>query len=172
MRPGQFSLGPKDVEECASSILHDNIKLQANGWKCRANVLWHVVLYAAERIGSLAAACGRLKDAPGDDAVRKSLVAGLPSIGVLGRRLNGALLDCVPAHVRRRGRKRQARLAIDLTLIPYHGRPHRHEREVFRGQAQSGTTHHSLVACQARLQTTLFMPTPRAIWCIVARDSR
>ena len=38
-------------------------------------------------------------------------------------------------------RKHLQRLAIDLTLIPYHGRPFRDLTEVYRGQAQSGTSH-------------------------------
>jgi putative transposase len=32
-------------------------------------------------------------------------------------------------------------LAIDLTLIPYHGRPFRDLDEIYRGQAKSGTSH-------------------------------
>jgi len=37
--------------------------------------------------------------------------------------------------------KRAYTLAIDLTLIPYHGQPQQDEREVARGAAKSGTTH-------------------------------
>jgi hypothetical protein len=33
------------------------------------------------------------------------------------------------------------RLAIDLTSIPYHGEPFRHESEVYRSQAKQGTSH-------------------------------
>jgi hypothetical protein len=32
-------------------------------------------------------------------------------------------------------------LAIDLTLIPYHGEPFRDLSEIYRGQAQDGTSH-------------------------------
>ena len=38
-------------------------------------------------------------------------------------------------------RKHPQRLAIDLTLIPYHGRPFRDLDEVYRGQAKDGTSH-------------------------------
>ena len=32
-------------------------------------------------------------------------------------------------------------MALDLTLIPYHGRPFRDLDEIYRGQAKSGTSH-------------------------------
>lgn len=37
--------------------------------------------------------------------------------------------------------KRRVRLAVDLTLVPYHGKPKKREREVYRGPAKSGTSH-------------------------------
>ena len=38
-------------------------------------------------------------------------------------------------------KSRRWRMAIDLTLIPYHGEPCRDVNEVYRGEAKSGTTH-------------------------------
>jgi putative transposase len=38
-------------------------------------------------------------------------------------------------------RRRPQRLAIDLTLIPYHGEPFRAEAEVYRSLARDGTSH-------------------------------
>jgi hypothetical protein len=38
-------------------------------------------------------------------------------------------------------RRRRQRLAIDLTLIPYHGEPFRDPAEVYRGLAKDGTSH-------------------------------
>ncbi len=32
-------------------------------------------------------------------------------------------------------------MAIDLTLIPYHGQPLHDVQEIYRGQAKSGTSH-------------------------------
>jgi hypothetical protein len=33
------------------------------------------------------------------------------------------------------------RLALDLTLLPYHGQPYQDADELYRGQVKSGTTH-------------------------------
>lgn len=36
--------------------------------------------------------------------------------------------------------ERPLKIAVDYTLIPYHGKPKREEGEVVRGQPKSGTT--------------------------------
>jgi hypothetical protein len=55
----------------------------------------------------------------------------------LQRRLNAALAGHLPKALCRR----RLRLAIDLTLIPYHGEPFRDLDEVYRAQAKDGTSH-------------------------------
>jgi putative transposase len=66
-----------------------------------------------------------------------ALLATLPQISELQRRLNRALQGDLPKALRRR---RQL-LAVDLTLLPYHGEPQKNTNEVYRGQAKSGTSH-------------------------------
>jgi len=99
--------------------------------------LWTVLCYAACRIISLAAACASLRDAPSDSAAHDALLATLPNFAELQRRLNRALQGDLPHALRRR---RQP-LAIDLTLIPYHGQPLHHADEIYRSKAKSGTSH-------------------------------
>jgi putative transposase len=96
-----------------------------------------VLFYAAARIVSRAAACAALRDAPSDSAMHAALLATLPDVAELQRRLTRALQGDLPRALRRR---RQP-LALDLILIPYHGEPLKDANEVYRGQAQSGTTH-------------------------------
>jgi hypothetical protein len=96
-----------------------------------------LLLAAAARITSLSDACGRLRDAPSDETARKALLATLPDYAELQRQLNAALAGHLPKALRRH----LQRLAIDLTLIPYHGEPFRDLGEVYRGQAKDGTSH-------------------------------
>jgi DDE family transposase len=146
MRSTHFTLGPRDVEACASSVLQEAIDLKDRGRKCQASVIWSILLYAAARITSVHDACKCLKQVPKDDAVRAALVAGLPPIDELERRLNDGLQQCLPRRWLRKNRR--WRLAIDLTLIPYHGEPCRDVNEVYRGEAKSGTTHfHAYATC-------------------------
>jgi hypothetical protein len=147
MRPRKCTLRPQDLEECATRILLENVKLKDAGYKCVATVVLHIVFYAACCMISICDACRRLKNGPGDDAVLRALAKGLPGVAELTRRLNQALLDCLPGRAFRRLRGR-VRMVIDLTLIPYHGRPFRRKREIYRGEAKSGTTHfHAYATC-------------------------
>jgi putative transposase len=100
-------------------------------------VLLTVLFYAAARITSLAAACKALLQAPSYQATHDALLATLPDIHELQRRLNRALQGDLPKAVRR---KRQP-IAIDLHLIPYHGEHLHQADEVYRSKAKSGTSH-------------------------------
>lgn len=137
MHTTYFTVAPGDVQAHAQFVLHHHLRLKDHGPKCTADVLWTVLLYAAARIASLAAACVALRDAPSDTAAHDALLAGLPAFAELQRRLNRALHGDLPRCLRRR---RQP-LALDLTLIPYHGQPMHHASEIYRSQAKSGTTH-------------------------------
>jgi Transposase DDE domain len=136
MRPPQYTLTPTDVHAQAAWVLDKQLRLQDHGPKCRAYVLWTVLFYAASRMVSLAA-CGGLRDAPSDTAAHDALLATLPAMAELQRRLNRALQGDLPHALR----QRRQPLAVDLTLIPYHGQPLRDLSEIFRSQAKSGTSH-------------------------------
>ena len=137
MRTTQSTATPGAVQARTQMVLQTHLRLKDHGWKCKAGVLWTVLVYAAARITSLAAACAALRDAPSDTAAHDAFLAGLPTFAELQRRLNRALQGDLPKVLRRH---RQP-LALDLTLLPYHGQ-HLHEaQEVYRGQPRSGTTH-------------------------------
>jgi hypothetical protein len=137
MRQNYYPLTPAKVQAHAQGVLQKHLRLQDHGPKCRASILWALLLYAAARIVSVAAACAALRSSPSDTAVHDALLAGLPEFAELQRRLNRALQGDLPNALRR---KRQP-MAIDLVLIPYHGLHLHQPDEVYRGQAKSGTTH-------------------------------
>jgi hypothetical protein len=137
MRHRQYTLTPRHVHAHATFLLQKHVRLRDHGPKSRAWVLWTVLFYAASRITSLAAACAALCDAPSDTAAHDALLTTLPNGVELQRRLNRALQGDLPHALRRR---RQP-LAVDLTLLPYHGQPLKDLSEIFRSQAKSGTSH-------------------------------
>ncbi len=137
MRQTQYTLTPRHVHAQATYLIQKHVRLRDHGPKCRAGMLWTVLCYAASRITSLAAACATLRDAPSDTAVHEALLATLPKSVELQRRLNRALQGDLPHALRRR---RQP-VAVDLTLLPYHGKPLCDLSEIFRSQAKSGTSH-------------------------------
>jgi Transposase DDE domain len=82
-----------------------------------------------------------------------ALAGALPGRQELERRLNRALAAGLP---RALVGTRQP-LACDLTLRPYHGRPLRDEREVYRGRAKGGTSHfHAYATCYLALRGRRF----------------
>lgn len=137
MRQDQYTITPRDMHHHTAQLCQRHLRLQDHGPKCTALTLLTVLFYAAARLISRAAACASLRDAPCDSAMHAALMATLPETHELQRRLNRALQGDLPKALRR---KRQP-LAIDLILIPYHGEPLKDAREVYRGQAKSGTTH-------------------------------
>jgi Transposase DDE domain len=137
MRPSHSTITRHTVHAYAESVCQKHIRLADHGRKCKAGILWALLFWAASRISSLAAACASLRNAPSDTAAHDALLATLPGITELSRRLNRALVGDLPQALRRR---RQP-LAIDLKLVPYHGQPLHDPKEVYRSKARDGTSH-------------------------------
>jgi Transposase DDE domain len=137
MRLPHQILDRKRVYRLAAAHLQTHLQFRDYKKKTSAQVLWSLLLAAAARITSLSDTCQRLSDAPSDETAREALWATLPDYAELQRRLNAALAGHLPKALR----KHHQKLAIDLTLIPYHGRPFRDRAEIYRGQAKSGTSH-------------------------------
>jgi len=133
----QFTIKAASVYYHARCLLQDHLGLTDFSRTCTAAHLLAVVFAATARLTSLFAAGLRLAGAPCAETLRQALLASLPTLRELEERLN----DALAAHLPRRLRRRQQRLAADLTLTPYHGRYHLDPREIVRGQAKSGTTH-------------------------------
>src|SRR3712207_9528418 len=137
MRPPHRILHRNRVHRLATDHLQAHLQFRDYKRKTPARTLWALLLAAAARITSLSDTCDRLRDSPSDETARKALLATLPDYAALQRQLNAALAGHLPKALRRRLQM----LAIDLTLIPYHGQPFRDLSEIYRGQAKSGTSH-------------------------------
>ncbi len=137
MRPPHRTLNRYQVQRSATRHLQAHVPLHDYKRKVTAPTLWAVLLVAAAAVTSIHAACGRLDGLASEETIRKALYASIPEFAELQRQLNRALAGRLPKALRRRPQ----RLAIDLTLIPYHGAPFRDPAEVYRGLAKDGTSH-------------------------------
>jgi len=137
MRRPHHILDRQQVYRRAAEHLQTHLQFRDSKKKTSAQLLWSLLLAAAARITSLSDTCQRLRDAPSDETARQALLATLPDYAELQRRLNAAPAGHLPKALH----KHRQKLAIDLTLIPYHGRPFRDLAEIYRGQAKSGTSH-------------------------------
>ena len=132
-----YILTKDEVHGYANHWLESALRLEYQGTKCTGSTVISILLIAAARVVSIFAVCRDLADAPSDQTIRDALEKSLPPITELERRLNQALATDLPRVLRRKARI----IAIDLTLIPYHGEPHQSEEEIYRSSPKSGTTH-------------------------------
>jgi hypothetical protein len=137
MRPPYSTLTPTHIYDYAATLLEPYLQWHDYGPKCTVKTLLQVLFYAAGHLCSVFAACSQLRTAPSDQAVRDALTALCPDPAPLEQRLNRLFAAQIPKGLR----KRTQRVAIDLTLVPYHGQPHQRLEEIYRSQAKSGTTH-------------------------------
>ena len=135
--PQQYIITKNEVHGYANHWIGSALKLKYEGTKCTASTLLQILLVAASRTVSIFAACRDLADAPTDQTIRNALAASLPEIAELQRRLNLSLATDLPKALYRKSR----RVAIDLVLIPYHGKPLQDEKEIYRSQPKCGTSH-------------------------------
>lgn len=140
-----YILTKNEVHGYANYWLTLGLKLEYQGRKCTGGTVIQILLIAAARAVSVFAACRDLADAPCDQTIRNALDESLPKMGELERRLNLTLATNLPKALGRKARM----IAIDLTLIPYHGQPFKDEKEVYRSNPKSGTTHFHAYATAA-----------------------
>jgi hypothetical protein len=137
MRRSHSTITRHDVHRLVLDRLTTHLRLPDHRRRAPAAVVLQVVLAAAARLCSIAAAVRHLATAPSDQTVRTALAGGLPERWELERRLNRALAADPPRSL---AGTRQP-LALDLTLRPYHGEPLHEPAEVYRSRARSGTSH-------------------------------
>ncbi len=140
-----YIITKKEVYGYSENWLSTALRLDYEGRKCTTSVLFRILLIAAGRVVSVFAACQDLADAPCSRTVYNALLATLPDIQELEKRLNHSLCHELPKALLRKSRI----LAIDLTLIPYHGKPARDIKEIFRSKPKSGTSHFHAYATAA-----------------------
>lgn len=133
----QYIITGDQVHGHAFDWLSTALRLDYKGTKCTSVTVLQVLLMAASRMVSIFAACRDLAAAPCDQTIRNALASTLPEIAELERRLNQSLATKLPGALFRKSRK----IAIDLTLIPYHGQPLRDKKEIYRSKPKSGTSH-------------------------------
>ncbi len=134
--PHHRTLDRDQVHRLAAEHLQAHLQFKDYKRKTSAPVLWSLLLAAAARITSLSDACQRLRDAPSDETAA-FLASSAQLAAHLQRQLNAALAGHLPKALC----KQLQQLAIDLTLIPYHGQPFHDLDEIYRGQAKDGTSH-------------------------------
>ena len=135
MRSRHYTLTSRQVHRYAEDLLQRHLHLKDHGPKCTASALYAILFWAASRLTSLAAACRALTKAPSDQAARNALRATLPQDARLLQQLNRALRGGLPRPLLRKKQK----IALDLNLQPYYGKPLADPKELYKGKKKAGT---------------------------------
>ena len=120
-------------------VVRPNLPLDLKKTHITADDIIYALGYANVHRLSIASACQELQNAPSGNRLREVLVEALPSRAGTQRALNRMFHQQL--HPSLLKGKRFYNIAIDLTLIPYHGQPYQDKKEIVRGAPKSGTTH-------------------------------
>jgi len=120
-------------------VVRPNLPLDLQNTRISAEDILYVLGYADVNCLSIATTCQELHDAPSGNRLREVLVAALPERAGLQRALNRIFHQQL--HPSLLKGQRDYNIAIDLTLIPYHGQPYEDKQEIMRGAPKSVTTH-------------------------------
>ena len=120
----------KEVIGCLTE--HISIKTQG---ACNQTDLFNILVAAASKADTIENTASNLKNSSSPKNIRYHL-GKFKSFPELETQLNLALISRLP----RRIKKRKLKLAIDLNLIPYYGKPNKQEQDyIYRSQAKNGT---------------------------------
>ena len=120
-------------------VVRPNLPLDLQNTRITAEEMLYALAYADVHRLSIASTCQELREAPSGNRLREVLVEALPDRAGVQRALNRIFHQQL--HPSLLKGKRDYNIAIDLTLIPYHGQPYQDKKEIVRGAPKSGTTH-------------------------------
>lgn len=132
-------VAPAQLAQALTTLMQRALPLDLQNTRITSEEAWYILTYASVNQQTIESACAALPDAPSGNRLREVLLPALPALPELQRQLNRILRHQL--HPSLFKKKRPLQIAIDLTLIPYHGQPQTRSDEVMRGEAKSGTTH-------------------------------
>ena len=125
------------VLQALLTLVQPRLPLELANTRITEADLLEVLAYASVHQTSVDTACQELENVSSANRVREVLNAALPVRPVLQRELNRVLRAQVPRVLFKR--KRSYCIAIDITLIPYHGQAEPDDPVVLRAKAKAGT---------------------------------
>ena len=132
-------LRSQQVLKALIAIVRPHLGLELKNTRITADDIIAVLGYASANRISMEAACHELQGMPSANRLREVLAEALSDRSKVQQALNTSLRAQLPACMKKG--KRAYHVAIDLTLIPYHGECYADEKEILRSLAKSGTTH-------------------------------
>src|SRR5512134_1060851 len=120
-------------------VVRRNLPLDLKNTHITSDDIFDVLAYANTHRLSIESACQELQEAPSGNRLREVLAAALPDRVSVQRAVNRMFHQQLHPSIWKC--KCDFNMAIDLTLIPYHGQPYEDKKEIVRSAPKSGTTH-------------------------------
>ena len=126
------TLTPAQVYRYAVECCQPHLTLR-DAKRVTARMLLTILVAAAARISSLSDTCKRLRGVPDEEVVAAALYETLPDYNLLKRQVNAALAGHLPKPLR----KLAQIVALDLTLLPFHGADAKENDQIDRSYLQA-----------------------------------
>jgi len=139
-----YELKANDVHAYTLETLKEHLKIKADGYICKTEMILNVLIKASAENSSLEAACADLEEIADSNTIREYLNEALPikELREQERQVNQALACCTPDDLVRT----DIEIAIDFHDEPFYGKQAETRQVTCAGQAKKGTTHFVRIA--------------------------
>jgi|GEM_PF-2293721 len=101
----QHELKAEDIRAYALQVMKKHLKIEANGYICKTDMLYDMLLKASAECSSLEAVCADLDDVADSNTQREYINLALPikEVSSQKERANLSLAECIPEGMARTG---------------------------------------------------------------------
>jgi hypothetical protein len=140
----QHELKAEDVRAYALKTLKKHLRIEANGYCCKTDMIYDVLMKASAECSSLEAVCADLETVADSNTLREYINKALSvdELVVQEEQVNRALAEGIPVSMVRQG----IEIAIDYHDEPFYGKQEKTRAVTCSGQAKKGTTHFVRIA--------------------------
>jgi putative transposase len=140
----QHELKANDVHAYTLEMLKEHLKVKVDGYICKTDMIFNVLIKASAENSSLEAACADLEETADSNTIREYLNAALPiqELREQEKQVNATLACCTPEDLVRT----DIEIAIDFHDEPFYGKQESIRKVTCAGQAKKGTTHFVRIA--------------------------
>ena len=140
----QYELKAEEIRTYTRQVMKRHLQIEANGYSCKTDMIFDLLMKASAECSSLEAACADLEEVADSNTVREYVNKCLPAdqLSEQEEDANRALAECIPEKMRRKG----IEIAVDFHDEPFYGKLETTLAVTCSGQAKKGTTHFVRIA--------------------------
>jgi putative transposase len=140
----QHELKAKDVHSYTARVLKEHLKIEANGYYCKTDMIMDILIKASAECSSVEAVCADLDETADSNTIREYVNQALAvnELRKQEQRANVALAECIPNALNRE----DIEMAMDFHDEPFYGKQTDTRKLTCSGQAKKGTTHFVRIA--------------------------